>query len=124
MKRYIRSAIKDTNDEPLKARFAMANDFTSTRRALQQLADTDPDPNVRRDAERTLHILDERDEFVNEPTFDANLISLFRGNSEPRVRWEIAQHPNISLEMLQELAQDEDFRVRRVAEQALKERGL
>ena len=124
MKRYIKAAVRSSDEEDLHTRFEMANDFSASRRFLEQLAETDPDPNVRRDAQGTLHILDDRDRFINEPAFDAELIELFRGNCEPRVRWEVAQHPNTSLEMLQELVEDEDYRVRKAAEKALKERGL
>lgn len=124
MKRYIKSTVQPIEDEPLETRFTIAEDFTLSRRVLERLAKYDAEPNVRNSAKRTLEILDDRDRFINDPTIDADLIAIFRNNAEPRVRWEIAQHPNISLEMLQELAHDEDFRVHNAAEQALRERGL
>lgn len=125
MKRYIKSAINPIDNDSLRDRYDFAQDFTASRRDLQHLADTDPVPNVRNAALRTLHHIDEAAKLQEmHGSHVLYTLRLFSDDTSPHIRWQIAQHPDLPIDILQKLANDEDSRVRKVAQSRLRELGL
>ena len=125
MKRYIKSAINPIDNEPLRDRYDLAQDFTLSRRDLQYLADTDPEPGIRKEALRTLQHIDgvaDLQEMHGPNVLYA--LRLFSDDTSPHTRWQIAQHPDVPIDILQKFANDADSRVRKVAQARLRELGI
>ena len=120
MKRYIRSDIKDLSEEDFRDRLHQAEDFTTSRRTLERLA-LDSEAVVRQAAERTLHSLDDGERFWSYTGVPDFMFIQFAKALEPSVRWKIALHPETPADILQNLAEDEDPRVRAAARSRLQE---
>ena len=122
MKRYIRSAIAPMDDASLDTRFEIAQDFATNRNLLQSLATRDPDPDVREWAQMTLRNIDKALKLIHRPCSIEHLRA-FATAYDPHWRWAAAQHPDTPVDVLQKLTEDEDSRVRKAAQEHLRELG-
>ena len=97
MKRYIRNAISDINDEHWQAKEEIAKDLSTPVEVLRHMA-TYPDSCV-------------KCEIAKNPNAPLDLLEQLSEDGDEVVRWGVTQNPNTSVDLLAQLAEDVNWEV-------------
>ena len=119
MKRYIKSAIRNINEESYDERDALAADFTLPKEILQKLAE-DPELSVKANAQQTLENI-RLGEDVLQKDLSKETLEKWSYSMLDWLRYYTALHPNCPIRILRHLSEDEDIRVAKAATERLKE---